>query len=73
MSKSCLPIMDSCPPACAVIDSQGEDAKEKEKAGHAKAHLVDSGVPNQSFAVLPSVHLLKQISVEGDLGKKKKT
>lgn len=43
------------PPACAVVDSYGEDTKEKEEAGHAKAHFVDRRIANQSFAVLPCI------------------
>ncbi len=59
--------MYSSPPACAVVDSYGEDTEDKEEARHAKAHLVDSRVANQSFAVLSCIHLLTQFTVEGDL------
>lgn len=55
------------PPTCAVVDSYGEDTKEKEEAGHAKAHLVDRRVANQSFAVLPCIQLLTHLTVERDL------
>lgn len=50
--KATLPIMYGCPPPCAVVDPYGEEAKDKEEHGHAKAHLVDCRVANQSFAVL---------------------
>lgn len=62
-----LPVMYGRPPACAVVDSYGEDTEEQEEAGHAEAHLVDSRVANQSFAVLPCIHLLTQLAIEGDL------
>ena len=55
------------PAACAVCDSYGKDSEEQEEAGHAKAHLVDSGVANESFAVFSCIHLLTQFTVEGDL------
>lgn len=55
------------PPTCAVVDSYGEDTEEKEEAGHAKAHLVDRRVANQSFAVLPCIQLLTHLTVEWDL------
>lgn len=48
-----LPIMYGCPPPCAVVDPYGEEAKDEEEHGHAKAHLIDCRVANQSFAVLP--------------------
>lgn len=54
-NKAFLPVMYGGPPACAVVDSYGEDTKEKEEAGHAKAHFVDRRIANQSFAVLPCI------------------
>lgn len=63
--------MHSCPPACAVVDFDGEDAKEEEEAGHAEAHLVDCRVSDQSFTVLPRIQRLTEVAVEWDLiGKK---
>lgn len=66
-NKAFLPIMYGSPPACAVVDSYGEDTKEKEEAGHAKAHFVDRRVANQSFAVLPGIQLHTHLTVERDL------
>lgn len=59
--------MHSCPPACAVVDFDGEDAKEEEEAGHAEAHLVDCRVSDQSFTVLSRIQLLAEVAVEWDL------
>lgn len=59
--------MHGRPAACAVVDADGEDGEEQEEAGHAEAHLVDGRVADQSFAVLPGIHLLTQFAVEGDL------
>lgn len=59
--------MHSCPPTRAVVDFDGEDAKEEEEAGHAEAHLVDCRVSDQSFTVLPCIQRLTEVAVEWDL------
>lgn len=46
------PVVHGRPPACAVVDADGEDGEEEEEAGHAEAHLVDGRVAHQSLAVL---------------------
>lgn len=66
------PVVDSSPPALAVVDPDGEEAEEEEEAGHPEAHLVDGLVPHQLVTVLPGVQLLAHVAVERHLTDEKK-
>lgn len=59
--------MNGRPAAYAVLYPKGEDAEEKEEAGHSEAHFVDGRVSHQSLAVFSCIHFLTQFTVEGDL------